>query len=149
MSLTDHHLHQTLIHRRVESTSCAASCSSSLWTSRVPLSPRAAVRSSAPRAPKLLAFEGEIALVIGSTARRVTPEDGWSHVVAITAANDLGVYDLRTADRGSKLRSKGADGFTPLGPALIPVAEADPAALRVRTWVNGKPSVSWVAPGAA
>ena len=63
-----------------------------------------------PAGCELLGFEGEIALVIGSRARRVAPEDGWSHVRWVTAANDAGVYDLRYADRGSDLRSKGADG---------------------------------------
>lgn len=90
-----------------------------------------------PPGAELLAFEGEIALVIGSTARRVAPEDAWSCVSAVTAANDLGTYDLRAADKGANLRSKGGDGYTPLGPELIPAAEVDPAGLRVRTWVNG------------
>lgn len=90
-----------------------------------------------PLGSELLAFEGEIALIIGRTARRVTPEQGWAHVAAVTAANDLGVYDLRSADKGSNLRSKGADGFTPLGPELINADAVDPAALRIRTWVNG------------
>ncbi|WP_409185749.1 fumarylacetoacetate hydrolase family protein [Amycolatopsis sp. VS8301801F10] len=91
-----------------------------------------------PAGTELLAFEGEIALIIGKQARRVTPEEGWSCVESITAANDFGVYDLRHADGGSNLRSKGGDGFTPLGPATIPAAEVDPRNLRVRTWVNGK-----------
>ena len=58
-------------------------------------------------------------------------------MAAVTAANDFGLYDLRAADKGSNLRSKGGDGFTPLGPEMIPAAGLDPAALRVRTWVNG------------
>ncbi|WP_409463043.1 fumarylacetoacetate hydrolase family protein [Amycolatopsis sp. GA6-003] len=91
-----------------------------------------------PAGTELLAFEGEIALIIGKQARRVSPEEGWSCVESITAANDFGVYDLRHADGGSNLRSKGGDGFTPLGPATIPAAEVDPRNLRVRTWVNGK-----------
>ncbi|MEV4729525.1 fumarylacetoacetate hydrolase family protein [Saccharopolyspora sp. NPDC049426] len=91
-----------------------------------------------PPGTELLAFEGEIALVIGTTARRVAREDGWSHVAAVTAANDLGVYDLRSADKGANLRSKGGDGYTPLGPASIPADQVDPASLRVRTWVNGE-----------
>ncbi|HRN30360.1 MAG TPA: fumarylacetoacetate hydrolase family protein, partial [Terrimesophilobacter sp.] len=91
-----------------------------------------------PAGCELLAFEGEIALIIGRDARRVTPEDGWSHVSHITAANDFGVYDLRYADKGSNLRSKGGDGFTPLGPDLITAADVDPQALRIRTWVNGE-----------
>ncbi|MCL6737482.1 fumarylacetoacetate hydrolase family protein [Streptomyces neyagawaensis] len=91
-----------------------------------------------PAGCELLGFEGEIALVIGSRAQRVAPEDGWSYVRWVTAANDAGVYDLRYADRGSNLRSKGADGFTPLGPRLLDARTVDPDALRLRTWVNGE-----------
>jgi 5-oxopent-3-ene-1,2,5-tricarboxylate decarboxylase/2-hydroxyhepta-2,4-diene-1,7-dioate isomerase len=89
-----------------------------------------------PQGAELLAFEGEIALVIGKPARHVRPEDGWAHVGWVTAANDLGLQDLRTADHGSNVRSKGGDGYTPLGPALLPAADLDPAGLRVRTWLD-------------
>lgn len=91
-----------------------------------------------PAGCELLAFEGEIALIIGTTTRRVTPEQGWAAVSHITAANDCGVYDLRYADKGSNLRSKGGDGFTPIGPALIAASDVDPASLRIRTWLNGQ-----------
>ncbi|MGH3202636.1 MAG: fumarylacetoacetate hydrolase family protein [Streptosporangiaceae bacterium] len=90
-----------------------------------------------PPGCELLAFEGEVALVIGRRARRVRPADGWDHVAHLTAANDFGVYDLRYADRGSNVRSKGIDGFTPLGPRLIDARAVDQQALRLRTWVNG------------
>ncbi len=90
-----------------------------------------------PPGCELLAFEGEVALVIGRRARRVSRADGWDHVAWITAANDFGVYDLRYADRGSNVRSKGIDGFTPLGPGLIDARAVDLAAVRLRTWVNG------------
>jgi 2-keto-4-pentenoate hydratase/2-oxohepta-3-ene-1,7-dioic acid hydratase in catechol pathway/regulator of RNase E activity RraA len=91
-----------------------------------------------PAGCELLGYEGEIALVIGKAARRVGIDDAWSHVAAVTASNDLGVYDLRWADKGSNLRSKGGDGFTPVGPALIPADAVDPAQLRIRTWHNGQ-----------
>lgn len=91
-----------------------------------------------PAGTELLAFEGEIALVIGAPARRVALEDAWDHVAAVTAANDLGLYDLRANDKGSNVRSKGGDGYTPLGPDLIDARTVDPAALRVRAWVNGE-----------
>ncbi|KNY08118.1 fumarylacetoacetate hydrolase family protein [Microbacterium sp. GCS4] len=91
-----------------------------------------------PAGTELLAFEGEIALVIGAPARRVALEDAWDHVAAVTAANDLGLYDLRANDKGSNVRSKGGDGYTPLGPDLIDARAVDPAALRVRAWVNGE-----------
>jgi 5-oxopent-3-ene-1,2,5-tricarboxylate decarboxylase / 2-hydroxyhepta-2,4-diene-1,7-dioate isomerase len=91
-----------------------------------------------PAGCELLGYEGEIALIIGKSTRRVTIDDAWSHVAAVTASNDLGVYDLRYADKGSNLRSKGGDGFTPLGPALLPADAVDPAGLRIRTWHNGE-----------
>ena len=90
-----------------------------------------------PMGTELLAFEGEIALILGRTVRRVSPDDGWAAIGGVTAANDFGTYDLRTADKGSNVRSKGGDGFTPLGPTTIPAESVDPAALRVRTWLNG------------
>lgn len=91
-----------------------------------------------PADTELLQFEGEIALVIGTTARRITPEEGWAHVGWITASNDLGIQDIKYADKGSNVRSKSGDGYTPLGPVLLPAAGLDPAALRVSATVNGE-----------
>ena len=91
-----------------------------------------------PAGTELLAFEGEVALVIGTAARRVGLDDAWGHVGWVTAANDLGLYDLRANDKGSNLRSKGGDGFTPVGPGLLDARTVDPAGLRVRAWVNGR-----------
>jgi 2-keto-4-pentenoate hydratase/2-oxohepta-3-ene-1,7-dioic acid hydratase in catechol pathway len=91
-----------------------------------------------PPSCELLAFEGEVALVIGPRAARVSPAEAWSHVRWVTAANDFGVYDLRYADSGSNVRSKGIDGFTPLGPGLLDARVVDPERVRLRTWVNGE-----------
>lgn len=90
-----------------------------------------------PAGTELLAFEGEIALVIGSPARRVALQDAWSHVAWVTAANDFGLYDLRANDKGSNVRSKGGDGYTPIGPSLLDARAVGPRELRVRTWLNG------------
>jgi regulator of RNase E activity RraA/2-keto-4-pentenoate hydratase/2-oxohepta-3-ene-1,7-dioic acid hydratase in catechol pathway len=91
-----------------------------------------------PPGCELLAFEGEVALVIGRQACRVSPAEAWEYVRWVTAANDFGVYDLRYADSGSNLRSKGIDGFTPLGPRLLDARDVDPERVRLRTWVNGE-----------
>lgn len=91
-----------------------------------------------PEGTSLLAFEGEIAIVIGTAARSVNAADAWAHVEGVTASNDFGLYDIKTPDKGSNLRSKSRDGYTPLGPTIIPAAEADPQSLRIRTWVNGE-----------
>jgi 2-keto-4-pentenoate hydratase/2-oxohepta-3-ene-1,7-dioic acid hydratase in catechol pathway/regulator of RNase E activity RraA len=91
-----------------------------------------------PAGTRLLAFEGEIAIILGATVRRIDPDDAWAAISGVTAANDFGVYDLRLSDKGSNVRSKGGDGFTPLGPNVLPAATIDPSALRIRTWVNGE-----------
>lgn len=90
-----------------------------------------------PAGTELLAFEGEIALVIGEPARHVSVDRAWDHVAWVTAGNDFGLYDLRANDKGSNVRSKGGDGFTPLGPTLLDARTISPVALRVRTWVDG------------
>lgn len=90
-----------------------------------------------PQGTKLLAYEGEIALVIGTSARNVTPEEAGRHIGWYAPANDFGVHDFRWADRGSNVLAKGQDGFTPIGPALA-ADGVDPAGLRLRTTVNGE-----------
>src|SRR5215475_7006059 len=90
-----------------------------------------------PAGTELLGFEGEIALVIETAARHVTPHEAWAHVGWVTAANDLGLHDLRSADRGSNTRSKSGDGFTPLGPELIRADRLDPRRVGLRTWLDG------------
>ncbi len=92
-----------------------------------------------PPGCELLAFEGEVALIIGRRATRVSPGEAWNYVGWVTAANDFGVYDLRYADKGANVRSKGIDGYTPLGPELLDARTVDPTAIRLPTWVNGEP----------
>lgn len=91
-----------------------------------------------PAGTELLAFEGEIALIIGKPARNVSLADAWNYVGYVTASNDLGLYDYKSQDKGSNTRSKSRDGYTPIGPELMDASAIDPAALRLRTWVNGE-----------
>jgi len=90
-----------------------------------------------PAGCELLTYEGEIALVIGKAARRVPVADAESYIGWIAAANDVGVYDLRWADRGSNVLAKGQDGFTPIGPRAAPSSEVDLGNVTLRTFVNG------------
>jgi 5-oxopent-3-ene-1,2,5-tricarboxylate decarboxylase/2-hydroxyhepta-2,4-diene-1,7-dioate isomerase len=89
-----------------------------------------------PRGCRFLNYEGEIAVVIGKRCSRVSIEDALRYVRGYTVANDWGIHDFRHADRGSMLRVKGQDGFCPLGPALVDVADVDPDDLTIRTFVN-------------
>ena len=90
-----------------------------------------------PRGTQLLGVEGEIAAIIGRRARHVAPQDGLGHVGWFAPANDVGLFDMRWADRGSNLFSKGQDGFTPIGPTVA-ADLVDAANLKLRTRVNGE-----------
>ena len=91
-----------------------------------------------PQGCELMVFEGEIALVMGKRAYQVSQEEALDHVAGYAAANDAGVLDLREVDRGSNVRSKGQDGFCPLGSVLIDTRDVDPGSLVLRTYVNGE-----------
>lgn len=91
-----------------------------------------------PEGTELLAFEGEIALIIGKEAKNVSLAKAWEYVSHVTASNDFGIYDYRAQDKGSNTRSKSRDGYTPIGPDLIDASAVDPHQLRLRTWVNGE-----------
>ena len=91
-----------------------------------------------PEGTELLGFEGEVAAVIGKEARNVSVEDAWNHVGWITASNDLGLHDLRYADKGSNVRSKSGDGYTPVGPKLLDARELKEDRIGVRAWLDGE-----------
>ena len=80
-------------------------------------------------------YEGELALVIGTRARHLTPQNALAHVAGFTCANDLTARDRQKTDL-QWFRAKAADRFCPLGPWLVP--DLDPADLRVQTRVNGE-----------
>jgi 5-oxopent-3-ene-1,2,5-tricarboxylate decarboxylase/2-hydroxyhepta-2,4-diene-1,7-dioate isomerase len=91
-----------------------------------------------PRGTHFLNYEGELAVVIGRRMHGVPVERALDYVVGYAPANDVGLHDFRHADRGSMLRVKGQDGFLPIGPALTPPADFDPADFTLRTLLNGE-----------
>ena len=90
-----------------------------------------------PRGTELLAYEGEIAVILGAPVRGATVSEAQAAIGWYAPANDFGVHDLRWADRGSNVLSKGHDGFTPIGPAVA-ADLVDAATLRLQTRVNGE-----------
>ncbi len=80
-------------------------------------------------------FEGELAIVIGKTARNVSAADWRSVVLGFTCANDVTARDLQKKDV-QFTRGKSFDTFCPLGPCIE--TDLDPAALSLRTRVNGE-----------
>jgi 2-keto-4-pentenoate hydratase/2-oxohepta-3-ene-1,7-dioic acid hydratase in catechol pathway len=82
-----------------------------------------------------IVHEGELAIVIGSVAKRVKPEDWREVVFGFTIANDVSARDVMFAD-GQWARAKGYDTFCPLGPYID--TEIDPFNLEIETFVDGE-----------
>jgi 2-keto-4-pentenoate hydratase/2-oxohepta-3-ene-1,7-dioic acid hydratase in catechol pathway len=83
----------------------------------------------ARRGTDQLDYEGELAVVIGAGGG----------IAGYAIGNDVSARDWQWGD-GQWWRAKGSDGFCPLGPWITTVDEAlAPDAMRLRTWVNGKP----------
>ena len=80
-------------------------------------------------------YEGELAVVIGRRAHRVSVADAPSYILGYTCANDVTARDLQKRD-GQWTRAKGFDGFCPLGPWVE--TDIDPTDLLLETLVNGK-----------
>ena len=80
-------------------------------------------------------FEGELGLVMGRRARRVSAARALDHVLGFACVNDVTVRDLQQKD-GQWTRAKGFDGFCPLGPVIQ--GGLDPSDLRITTRVNGE-----------
>jgi len=88
-----------------------------------------------PERCQWLNYEGEIAIVVGRTARNITPDQAGDYIAGYTIANDFGLHDFRDTDAGSMLRVKGSDTLCPLGPGLV--TGWDFHDKRIRTFVNG------------
>ncbi len=80
-------------------------------------------------------YEGELALVIGKTARNIKTEEAMSFVLGYTCFNDVTARDL-TQNDPEYTRGKGFDTFGPLGPWIV--TDIDPRNLRIVTRVNGE-----------
>jgi 2-keto-4-pentenoate hydratase/2-oxohepta-3-ene-1,7-dioic acid hydratase in catechol pathway len=81
-------------------------------------------------------YEGELAVVIGRGGRGIKRSEALGHVFGYTIVNDVTARTLQQRHR-QWILGKGIDGFCPMGPVITTADEVpDPAALRVRTWVN-------------
>jgi 2-keto-4-pentenoate hydratase/2-oxohepta-3-ene-1,7-dioic acid hydratase in catechol pathway len=95
-----------------------------------------------PRRSSQIDYEGELAVVIGRTAKNVSRADAPNFVLGYTCANDVSARDWqreKSLGGGQFARGKSFDGFCPLGPSIVTADEIpDPNALRLRTLLNGQ-----------
>ena len=89
-----------------------------------------------PAGCKWLNYEGEIVIIIGKTARNISPEEAGEYIAGYSVGNDYGLHDFRDTDAGSMLRVKGSDTLAPVGPGMV--TDWDFRNKRIQTIVNGK-----------
>lgn len=91
-----------------------------------------------PPQTEMVDWEAELGVVIGRTAKNITPDDVWDCIAGYTCMNDLSARDLQRRT-GQWTRGKAIDGFLPTGPELVtPDEVGDPQNLAVRCLVNGE-----------
>ncbi|MEU9114661.1 fumarylacetoacetate hydrolase family protein [Streptomyces sp. NPDC048483] len=82
-----------------------------------------------------LDYEAELAVVIGRAGRGISREEARRHVFGYTIVNDITARDLQ-ARHSQWFLGKALDDSCPMGPWIVTADEIDPAALRIRCWVN-------------
>ena len=80
-------------------------------------------------------YEGEMVIVIGRRASRVSEGDAASYIFGITAGNDVSERDWQKNDL-QWFRAKAADTFGPLGPVIVTGLPYDDLLLQTR--LNGE-----------
>lgn len=84
-----------------------------------------------------LDWEGELVVVIGRTAYKVTEAEAADYIAGYTVANDISMrgWQFRTKEW---LQGKIWAASTPVGPVVVTAEEFDPATATLTTTVNGQ-----------
>lgn len=86
-----------------------------------------------------LDYEGEVAIVIGKSGRRIAKEDAYEHIAALTICNEGTIRDWVRHAKFNVTQGKNWDKSAAMGPWLVPFTDAaqlDDA--RIITRVNGE-----------
>ena len=86
-----------------------------------------------------LDYEGEVAIVIGKAGRRISQDDAYDHIAALTLCNEGTIRDWVRHAKFNVTQGKNWDNSGAIGPWLVPFKEAaqlDEA--RIITRVNGE-----------
>lgn len=82
-------------------------------------------------------YEGELAVVIGRSGRRIPEAEAEAHILGYAVANDVTMRDYQYKTH-QWVQGKAWDNSTPLGPALVTPEEVDITDLRISTTLNGE-----------
>lgn len=81
-------------------------------------------------------WEAELAVVVGDTLHRATPEEAREQILGYTVANDISMRDWQSRTL-QWLQGKAFDRTTPVGPVIVTADEIDPEqGLVIRTMID-------------
>ncbi|MDA0738630.1 MAG: fumarylacetoacetate hydrolase family protein [Nitrospirae bacterium] len=91
-------------------------------------------------APGQVDYECELAVIIGKTAKNVSPDEALDYVLGYTCANDVSARRWQKEGGGKQwCRGKSFDTFCPLGPCIVtPDDIPNPNNLKITTTLNGE-----------
>ena len=91
-----------------------------------------------PRDATDVHYEGELVLVIGKRATRVSRDEARAAIFGVTCGNDVSERQWQHGPHKDKQwwRAKGCDTFAPLGPSIV--TGLDPDRLLLKTRLNGE-----------
>ena len=93
----------------------------------------------APEDFQRMDYEVELAVVIGTRAKRVAKEDALGYVAGYCIGNDVSERSLQKGGPGEWIKAKSYDSFGPLGPWLVTTDEIpDPQNLDLSLDLNGQ-----------
>jgi 2-keto-4-pentenoate hydratase/2-oxohepta-3-ene-1,7-dioic acid hydratase in catechol pathway len=91
-----------------------------------------------PPATKQVDYEAELAVVIGTRARRVSIDNALHYVAGYSIMHDVSARDLQFGDK-QWTRGKSIDTFAPMGPCLVSQSElGDGSGLAIELRLNGE-----------
>ncbi|MGM0215122.1 fumarylacetoacetate hydrolase family protein [Enterococcus sp. AZ109] len=85
-----------------------------------------------------LDYEVELAVIIGKTCSKISPDEVFDAIFGYTVGNDVSARDMQAA-YGQFMFGKSLDGFAPLGPWIVTKDElSQPPHVNLKTYVNGE-----------
>ncbi|MHB1420186.1 MAG: fumarylacetoacetate hydrolase family protein [Bacillota bacterium] len=80
--------------------------------------------------------EAELVVVIGETARMVSPQEAAQKILGFTCGNDVSARDWQFKTGGQWTMGKAFDTFAPIGPAIV--TDIDPREREIKLILNGE-----------
>jgi len=91
-----------------------------------------------PPESEKLDYEGEIAIVIGKTGRRIKQADAYDHIAALSLCNEGTIRDWVRHAKFNVTQGKNWDNSGAIGPGLVPFTSAEQLDdIHLTTHVNG------------